>query len=1170
MRSDIKTRFGKTRGTPEHFFRVQVTRDGAQSFTDALVMKRDDRDGPDRNSTPYRVEWAATKELEQEVEAALSRLEKRYSAKHTRNELRKILKGVPRHYVPPDAEIPIDLGVRIANAPVGLGVHAGTEPNDWEQQADTAARRRAAIADRANDLPGKDHLLGLVRSRFPGWLGFRDPRFDGGRYDEVKYKLATAEKAKELLSEQALRGLIDDGDHGEMIERLQTIARHSTILTTQFRDGDLALLNHDDLDHRRFCGAFLNLLYGDSDTPQRLDRYSDQIRSMGLRPNVNRWAMPTYFLFFLYPDEEVLIKPRTVRKLLELGGWGGRLGVEPSGEEYARVRTAYSELREALEEHGPQHMIDVQGFAWVAVQEADERSKAIKQARDAGHAQDPRIELAMAEFEQEADAHDLIERQRLLDHAQGGFKEPFGTAAKIESFSSDDFFGFFNELDTHGGKTPGLFSPSVAFPKNRDTQAYRDFEQDLPVFRKALVSLLHGPGTDAERIDRMWEIGSGVRRYITESLPIPSALLFLQDPAKWSGVLHMATKEKRLALAGIAPAVAEEASRGDRLVALERALIELPPKYGRKHWDPMALAAFYFSPAYERRLGDSPVAKHSPEPRSLPSLIQSLRNRGLRFRRETVANYIFALQTKRFAILTGISGTGKTKIARALAQHFGPVLKRSVARPPDDAVGIDVKPYTERFSRLLLPVAISNHLTIDTTTDPGRGPRIWVRYPSGRIRLSSYLAQGRHPMLYFRGDFREWFHANLKEGDQFWLRVRPGEEDEPDELELGLPDTEIVEERIHNYEVVPVRPDWVDNRGLLGYLNPLTNEYSTTPFLNLLLRAHNEEKRAAGAGEKPHPFFVILDEMNLARVEHYFSDFLSALESGEDIPLHENEAIESGESESGPQVPRRLKVPGNVLFTGTVNVDETTYMFSPKVLDRAFTIEFDQVDLEGFAKYEPSDEAPGLNLDGIQGSLDLLPSGRSDDDDWKPSREDWVTFREKSGKHHNALLQLHGILERQHRHFGYRVANEIARFVNLAREQAAEADTDAAVDAAFDLALLQKVLPKFHGTQQELESLLEEIFQFAVHGGGHAPKKNQTVELDDWKVVKSRLVGRPKTAAPSQTPSGDAVTEGDEADSDNPEATDTGTESPAYPRTGAKVLRMLNRLRDRGFTSFIE
>ena len=431
--------------------------------------------------------------------------------------------------------------------------------------------------------------------------------------------------------------------------------------------------------------------------------------------------------------------------------------------------------------------------------------------------------------------------------------------------------------------------------------------------------------------------------------------------------------------------------------------------------------------------------------------------------------------------------------------------------------------------------------------------KIRARYPADRATLTYNQNRQGATALLFRGKFKEWFRANVKEGDQIWLRVREGETPESDELEIGLSETGITDKPLDNHTVVPVRPDWVDNRGLLGYLNPLTNEYSTTPFLNLLLRARDEENRAAEAGEKPHPFFVILDEMNLARVEHYFSDFLSALESGEDIPLHEDQAVENGESGSGPRVPRKLKVPGNVLFTGTVNVDETTYMFSPKVLDRAFTIEFDRVDLKGFTEGASSEGASGLGLDAQQESLDLLRSGSSADDDWKPSRDDWVEFSEESGKHHRALRRLHEILEEQHRHFGYRVANEIARFVNLARQQAK--DAAAAVDAAFDLALLQKVLPKFHGTQQELESLLKEIFQFAVHGGGHVPKKNHTVDLNDWKVVNSRLVAEPKTQAPSQASSDDA---------------DTGTESPACPRTGAKVWRMLNRLRDRGFTSFIE
>ena len=550
------------------------------------------------------------------------------------------------------------------------------------------------------------------------------------------------------------------------------------------------------------------------------------------------------------------------------------------------------------------------------------------------------------------------------------------------------------------------------------------------------------------------------------------------------------------------------------------------------------------------------------------NLTQSLRNEGLLFSQELVANYVLALQTKRFAILTGISGTGKTRIARALAQHFEPVLQRRVARIPTDAVEVEVKPSHIKYSRVVLPVAIASQLSISANVDDDTDRELTIRYPAGHATLR-YYAWGREAgkaqiILLFRGEFRKWFRSTVNLEDRFWLRVRPGETADSDQLEIGLSETEFVEQRGDNYVVVPVRPDWVDNRGLLGYLNPLTNEYSTTPFLNLLLRARNEERRAAAAGEKSHPFFVILDEMNLARVEHYFSDFLSALESGERIPLHEDEDTESGESESGPQVPRQLMVPGNVLFTGTVNVDETTYMFSPKVLDRAFTIEFDQVDLEGYTKGESSEEASGLSLDGAQTSLSLLQSRPSEGDEWKPSREDWVEFSEESSKHQQALLKLHDVLEAQHRHFGYRVANEIARFVNLAREQAA--DADAAVDAAFDLALLQKVLPKFHGTKQELESLLEEIFHFAVRGGDYSPKPNQTVEWDTWKVVAGRLTTKLK----SQAPSGDAGSETEEPGSDDVEAPDANTQSPAYPRTGTKVFRMLQRLRDRGFTSFIE
>ncbi len=152
MPSDIKIEFGNTRGKPEAYFRVLVSRDGEQNRTPVLVMKKDDRDGPNKSDRPYRVEWAATKELGRAAEAALAELEPRYSAKDTKNKLEKFLKGVSRHYLPPDAEIPVDLNERIADSPITRGMHAGKEPlAPWEQEHDAAVRHSAGLRDRASD-----------------------------------------------------------------------------------------------------------------------------------------------------------------------------------------------------------------------------------------------------------------------------------------------------------------------------------------------------------------------------------------------------------------------------------------------------------------------------------------------------------------------------------------------------------------------------------------------------------------------------------------------------------------------------------------------------------------------------------------------------------------------------------------------------------------------------------------------------------------------------------------------------------------------------------------------------------------------------------------------------------------------------------------------------------
>lgn len=176
---------------------------------------------------------------------------------------------------------------------------------------------------------------------------------------------------------------------------------------------------------------------------------------------------------------------------------------------------------------------------------------------------------------------------------------------------------------------------------------------------------------------------------------------------------------------------------------------------------------------------------------------------------------------------------------------------------------------------------------------------------------------------------------------------------------------------------VAVGADWTDNRHVLGFANTLKSErrevageiitapvYQATEILKLILKAEKNSKC---------PHFLILDEMNLSHVERYFSDFLAHLESpDEPMRLHhldkclihleespqsnaENGDADLGDSgdavakEDASPSPQKLgkwqlldqtiKLPPNLFVIGTVNIDETTYMFSPKVLDRANVIE---------------------------------------------------------------------------------------------------------------------------------------------------------------------------------------------------------------------------------------
>ncbi|MEQ8409374.1 MAG: DUF3578 domain-containing protein [Gammaproteobacteria bacterium] len=258
--------------------------------------------------------------------------------------------------------------------------------------------------------------------------------------------------------------------------------------------------------------------------------------------------------------------------------------------------------------------------------------------------------------------------------------------------------------------------------------------------------------------------------------------------------------------------------------------------------------------------------------------------------------------------------------------------------------------------------------------------------------------------------------------------------------------------------VAPVRPDWTGAEVLFGYedaLKPVVNgraSWCVPDTLQFLLRA----------AQNPHyPFLLVLDEMNLAHVERYFADVLSGMESGQ--PCLPNLQIEDDGNWRIPVAGEaKIRFPKNVFIVGTVNVDETTYMFSPKVLDRANTFEFRVSDQDLIDDYvKPISSVPG-ELGLVRGFLEI---GR--DESWHSENQ----FAQKS-ELADQLRKVHRILSQHGFEFGHRVFYESQRFAAI------YASIDDDLEAILDLILIQKVLPRLHGSRRKLEELLKELAEF--------------------------------------------------------------------------------------------
>lgn len=320
-----------------------------------------------------------------------------------------------------------------------------------------------------------------------------------------------------------------------------------------------------------------------------------------------------------------------------------------------------------------------------------------------------------------------------------------------------------------------------------------------------------------------------------------------------------------------------------------------------------------------------------------------------------------------------------------------------------------------------------------------------------------------------------------------------------------------------NYQLIEVKPNWHDSSEVLGYESEIGGaHYVVTPFVKFLVKAMLYEDEA--------PFFVCMDEMNLAPVEQYFAEFLSVLESRELIGnritsealipaevfvKHENTGLKAAlcgraderhnnyetatlteiEAEYGRfnEIYERLKkeglrIPHNLIVVGTVNMDETTHQFSRKVIDRAMTIEMNIAD--GTTPFEEFFE----NTDDLK----YRPKGPLDKDLFLPTVVQAKEALDRLDKKNasdveylkanvpNLLSSLNAALNGTPFKIAYRVQNElIVYFYELRREDKNnDASAEELLNQAMDAILMQKVLPRVEGDEDLLKEPLKALAEF--------------------------------------------------------------------------------------------
>ena len=306
------------------------------------------------------------------------------------------------------------------------------------------------------------------------------------------------------------------------------------------------------------------------------------------------------------------------------------------------------------------------------------------------------------------------------------------------------------------------------------------------------------------------------------------------------------------------------------------------------------------------------------------------------------------------------------------------------------------------------------------------------------------------------------------------------------------------------YKLIPVRPDWSDSSDLFGHMD-LNGNYIPGELLSFIKEADNNREK---------PYVLCLDEMNLARVEYYLSDFLSVIETrefvGDEIvsqPLLSKEKY--GGDENARALYGELCFPSNLYIVGTVNMDETTFPFSKKVLDRANTIEFNYVDLI------PEDNSYGEvlpeSLDNRFLKTNYLLFAQCNDAEYAKS----ISVK---------LQEINEILRECNAHVGYRVRDEIVFYMLNNKDAGLLSE-----DEAFDNEIMQKILPRLQGSSQAVKEMLCNLFRVFAGDFDYQPQNN-----DVSRKMMNKLSGG----------------------------------NIKYPKSAEKIAFMVRRYEEDGFTSY--